>query len=297
MKKIIPMLVLGLCGLCAVAFAGDGGWKYPLGNDVSSRFTGTVYRNDMINLDPVYNIPQSNCISFEPGSRSGWHVHGGMVIVGLDGIGLVQIDGQPATIIRKGDVVEIPAGVSHWHGATKDSRFQQLVIYDKNWQKPEGLKTRQGMITDAECANLEMVEAPRKAAPAKDISFAATKYNSPNFNKPVYLGRIVDTPNAADAPAYTYVFFPKGVYNKWHMHGEGQILIATDGIGLHQMKNGEVQVMRPGDVAVCPPGETHWHGAAPGSSFAHIAVSPAGKHTVEWYDFKDKKEYKNIKVE
>ncbi|MBR2214650.1 MAG: hypothetical protein IJ849_02690 [Selenomonadaceae bacterium] len=42
----------------------------------------------------------------------------------------------------------------------------------------------------------------------------------------------------------------------------------------------------------CLPGETHWHGAAPGSSFAHIAVSPFGKHVVEWYDFKDEAEYK-----
>jgi quercetin dioxygenase-like cupin family protein len=54
--------------------------------------------------------------------------------------------------------------------------------------------------------------------------------------------------------------------------------------------------MRPGDVAYCPPGETHWHGAAPDSSFAHLAVSPAGKHTVEWYDFLDKKEYKKAAV-
>ncbi|MBR1495159.1 MAG: cupin domain-containing protein, partial [Acidaminococcaceae bacterium] len=147
-----------------------------------------------------------------------------------------------------------------------------------------------------EYANLELVEAPRKAVPAKGFTFAAEKFNSPNFNKPVYLGRTVTTPNAAGAPAYSYVFFPKGVYNKWHMHGEGQILIATDGIGLHQMRNGEIQVMRPGDVAYCPPGETHWHGAAPDSSFAHLAVSPAGKHTVEWYDFLDKKEYKKAAV-
>ena len=181
-------------------------------------------------------------------------------------------------------------------GATKDSRFQQLVIYDKNWKVPAGLKARTGMISDEEYANLELAEAPRKAVPAKEFTFAAEKFNSPNFNKPVYLGRTVTTPNAADAPVFSYVFFPKGVYNKWHMHGEGQILIATDGIGLHQMRNGEIQVMRPGDVAYCPPGETHWHGAAPDSSFAHLAVSPAGKHTVEWYDFLDKKEYKKAAV-
>ena len=296
MKKKLAALVLGLCCISSFAFAESAEWKYPLGTDVSSRFTGTVYRNDLIDLDPTYNISQTNLISFEPGSRSSWHVHGGMVVVGMDGTGILQIDGEPAIIIRKGDVVQIPAGVSHWHGATKDSRFQQLVIYDKDWKAPEGLKARQGKISDEEYANLELVEAPRKASPARGFSFAAEKFNSPNFNKPVYLGRTVTAPNEAGAPAYSYVFFPKGVYNKWHMHGEGQILIATDGIGLHQMKNGEVQVMFPGDVAYCPPRETHWHGAAPNSSFGHIAVSPLGKHTVEWYDFKDIKEYKKNKV-
>lgn len=295
-KIMIAALGLCLCSIASFAFADTVDWKYPLGKDVSSRFAGTVYRNDLIDLDPTYNVPQTNCISFEPGSRSAWHVHGGMVVVGLDGVGLLQIDGLPAMIIRKGDVVQIPAGVSHWHGATKDSRFQQLVIYDKNWKAPAGLKARTGMISDQEYANLELAEAPRKAAPAKGFTFAAEKFNSPNFNRPVYLGRTVTTPNAADAPVFSYVFFPKGVYNKWHMHGEGQILIATDGIGLHQMRNGEIQVMRPGDVAYCPPGETHWHGAAPDSSFAHLAVSPAGKHTVEWYDFLDKKEYKKAAV-
>ena len=294
-KKLAAMLALGLLCVSSFAFAEAKAtdFKYPPGTDVSNRFTGTVYRNDLINLDPTYNVPQTNLITFEPGSRSSWHVHGGMVVVGVEGTGIVQIDGQPAIIIRKGDAVQIPAGVSHWHGATKDSRFQQLVIYDKNWEAPDGLKGRTGKVTDEEYANLEFVEAPRKETPAKNFTFAANKFNSPNFTKPVYLGKAVTAPNEAGSPDYTYVFFPKGVYNKWHMHGEGQILIATDGIGQHQMQNGELQIMLPGDVAYCPPGETHWHGAAPNSSFGHLAISPLGPHTVKWYNFKDKKELKN----
>lgn len=294
-KKLAAMLALGLLCVSFFAFAEANAtdFKYPPGTDVSNRFTGTVYRNDLINLDPTYNVPQTNLITFEPGSRSSWHVHGGMVVVGVEGTGIVQIDGQPAILIRKGDAVQIPAGVSHWHGATKDSRFQQLVIYDKNWEAPDGLKGRTGKVTDEEYANLEFAEAPRKTLPAKGFTFAAEKFNSPNFTKPVYLGKAVTAPNEAGSPDYTYVFFPKGVYNKWHMHGEGQILIATDGIGLHQMQNGELQIMLPGDVAYCPPGETHWHGAAPNSSFGHLAISPLGPHTVKWYNFKDKKELKN----
>ena len=292
-RKLFALFLMGCLWFSSVAFAAEEStdFRFPVGQDISDRFHGTVYRNDLITLDATYNIPQTNLISFEPGSHSAWHVHGGMVVVGLEGTGILQIDGQPAMIIRKGDVLEIPAGVSHWHDATKDAKFQQLVIYDKNWKAPDDLKVRTGMLSEEEYNNLELGEPPRAAAPAEGFTFSAKQYESPNFTKPVYLGKVFTAPNEAGAPDYTYVFFPKGVYNKWHMHKEGQILIATDGIGLHQLKNGKVEVMRPGDVAFCPPGETHWHGASPGSSFAHIAVSPLGTHTVEWYDFKDKREY------
>lgn len=291
-SKILAFFALGLFAMSSFAYAqaDNGDFKFPLGKDISDRFHGTVHRNDLITLDTTYNIPQTNLISFEPGSHSAWHVHGGMIVVGLYGTGILQIDGQPAMIIRKGDVLEIPAGVSHWHGATKDAKFQQLVIYDKNWKAPDDLKVRTGMLSEEEYNNLELGEPPRAAAPAEGFTFSAKQYESPNFTKPVYLGKVFTAPNEAGAPDYTYVFFPKGVYNKWHMHKGGQILIAIDGIGLHQMKNGAVQVMRPGDVAFCPPGETHWHGASPDSSFAHIAIAPFDKHIVEWYDFKDEKD-------
>ena len=292
-RKIMALLALGVLGMSSLGYAHEENkdFKYPVDRDISDRFHGNVYRNDLINLDDTYKVPQTNLISFKAGSYSGWHVHGGMIVVGLEGTGILQIDGQPAQIIRKGDVLEIPAGVSHWHGATKDSNFQQLVIYDKNWEMPAGLKAREGMLSEEDYNSLELAESPREAVPPKNFTFAAQKFKSPNFTKPVYLGKVFTAPNEAGAPNAAYVFFPKGVYNKWHMHKEGQILIATDGIGLHQMKNGEVQVMHPGDVAFCPPGETHWHGAAPNSSFGHIAVSPFGKHVVEWYDFKDRKAY------
>ncbi len=300
MKRKLFALFLVVClWVSSVAYAAEEStdFRFPVGQDISDRFHGTVYRNDLITLDATYHIPQTNLISFEPGSHSAWHVHGGMVVVGLEGTGILQIEGQPAVIIRKGDVLEIPAGVSHWHGATKDSRFQQLVIYDKNWKAPADLKVRQGMVSEEEYNNLTLEEPPGTEAPVDGFTFAAKCYESPNFTQPVYLGKVCTAPNEAGAPDYTYVFFPQGVYNKWHMHKEGQILIATDGIGLHQLKNGKVEVMRPGDVAFCPPGETHWHGASPGSSFAHIAVSPLGPHIVEWYDFKDKREYEEAMPE
>ena len=90
------------------------------GEDISDRFVGTVHRNDLIEADDVYQVPQTNVITFEPGSYSGWHAHGAMTVIGVAGQGIYQEWGKDAVRINPGDVVEIPAGVSHFHGAVKD---------------------------------------------------------------------------------------------------------------------------------------------------------------------------------
>ena len=57
----------------------------------------------------------------EPGARSNWHSHGGMVILVTGGVGYYQEEGKPAQIIRKGDVIESAPSVRHWHGAAPGS--------------------------------------------------------------------------------------------------------------------------------------------------------------------------------
>ena len=58
----------------------------------------------------------------------------------------------------------------------------------------------------------------------------------------------------------------------WHTHAMGQTLYVTEGIGLVQSRGGEVVVMRPGDTVHTPPGEWHWHGAAPEHFMTHLAL-------------------------
>jgi quercetin dioxygenase-like cupin family protein len=58
----------------------------------------------------------------------------------------------------------------------------------------------------------------------------------------------------------------------WHSHSMGQTLHVTDGVGLIQSRGGEVLEIRPGDVIHTPPGEEHWHGAAPDTFMVHTAI-------------------------
>lgn len=58
-------------------------------------------------------------MTFEPGAHSAWHTHPlGQTLIVTAGLGLVQEWGGPVQKIRPGDVVWIPPGVKHWHGAS-----------------------------------------------------------------------------------------------------------------------------------------------------------------------------------
>ena len=72
-------------------------------------------------------------VTFEPACRNNWHIHeaeegGGQILIVTAGEGWYQEWGKPAQSLKPGDVVNIPAGVKHWHGAKKDSWFQHLAV-------------------------------------------------------------------------------------------------------------------------------------------------------------------------
>src|SRR5262245_66411772 len=76
-----------------------------------------------------------------------------------------------------------------------------------------------------------------------------------------------------------------GARTAWHTHPLGQTLIVTAGTGWVQPWGGPTQDIREGDVVWVPPGQKHWHGAAPSTSMTHIAIQEFldGKN-VEWME-------------
>ena len=72
-------------------------------------------------------------MTFEPGCRNNWHIHhaqsgGGQILICVAGRGFYQEAGKPAQELHPGDVVNIPVGVKHWHGAAPDSWFSHLAV-------------------------------------------------------------------------------------------------------------------------------------------------------------------------
>jgi len=68
------------------------------------------------------------------------------------------------------------------------------------------------------------------------------------------------------------VRFSPGARTAWHSHAVGQTLYVTEGRGLGQSRGGDLIELRPGDTVFTPPGEWHWHGAAPDHFMTHIAI-------------------------
>lgn len=98
-----------------------------------------------------------------------------------------------------------------------------------------------------------------------------------------------------EAPARTAgasVTFEPGARTAWHTHPLGQTLIVTAGLGRAQRWGGPVEELRPGDVVWFPPGEKHWHGAAPSEAMTHIAIQEQqdGK-VVNWLEKVSDEEY------
>ena len=93
-------------------------------------FTGTVWQ------DPIMQAPaparlQVVRVAFEPGARTAWHTHPfGQTLLVLSGLGRVQSEGGPIRDIRPGDVVWIPPGEKHWHGASPATSMTHLAMQE-----------------------------------------------------------------------------------------------------------------------------------------------------------------------
>ncbi|VEB14199.1 cupin domain-containing protein [Yersinia pseudotuberculosis] len=68
-------------------------------------------------------------VSFEAGARTAWHTHPlGQTLIVSSGTGWVQEWEGAAQQIKTGDVVWIPPGVKHWHGASAKESMVHIAV-------------------------------------------------------------------------------------------------------------------------------------------------------------------------
>jgi len=117
----------------ADAVAGD----WPMGDPNVNYAQYFIGNSHLANVHPVNlkegdkTVMPCNNVTFEPGCRNNWHIHHGarQILICVSGRGWYQEWGKPAIPLKAGDIVDIPEGVKHWHGAQADSWFQHLAIH------------------------------------------------------------------------------------------------------------------------------------------------------------------------
>ena len=111
--------------------AHENSMIFPIGqpnNAFAQYFVGQSYLAPLSSSQVgIFNV------TFEPKCRNNWHIHhadkgGGQILICVAGRGYYQEWGKAPQELHPGDVVNIPTGVKHWHGAAPDSWFSHLAI-------------------------------------------------------------------------------------------------------------------------------------------------------------------------
>jgi quercetin dioxygenase-like cupin family protein len=108
----------------------------------ATSFTGTVLQDAMAApLAP--SRTSATLVTFTPGARTNWHTHKTrQVLVVTHGTGMVEVRGKPPRLLLAGDVVEVPPGLVHWHGAVAGHLFAHISFVETEgpdnttWMEP-----------------------------------------------------------------------------------------------------------------------------------------------------------------
>ena len=125
---------------------------FPRGESASAEyFTGKAWIKNLVAANDTFNTVIANVV-FEPGARNHWHTHPGeQILIATDGVGYYQEKGKPIQTLHKGDVVQIPPDVVHWHGASPDIEFTHIAI---NTNSQKGTMVWLSKVTDEEYYSL-----------------------------------------------------------------------------------------------------------------------------------------------
>ena len=134
-----------------------------------SRKAPAEYFTGSVRIAPLFeaNDPgrtSGASVTFEPGARTAWHTHPlGQILIVTAGAGRVQRWGGPIEEIRQGDVVRIPAGLKHWHGASPNTAMTHIGIVEQLDGKTVDWLEK---VSDAQYAASVQAQVPASGGPA-----------------------------------------------------------------------------------------------------------------------------------
>ena len=209
-------------------------------------------------------------LSFEPGARSAWHENPmGQAILVTSGKMVVQEENGPLEEAFPGDVVTFPPKIKHWFGAAPDTAMSALIMAEiANGQPVNWLEK----VADEQYKATSTNKTSKHLAINRAGSLPSNKANQKNFTGDARTDALFSAKDGSNAYGAIVTFEPCA-RTDWHSHPMGQTLIITSGRGYVQEPGGPRHELRQGDIAWTPSDVVHWHGAAPDTAMAHIALS------------------------
>ena len=93
-------------------------------------FTGEVWMDEVVEPTAPAKA-QAVLVTYAPGARTAWHTHPfGQTLYIVSGLGWIQKEGEPKSILRPGDVAVIAPGENHWHGAEQTHTMVHLAMQE-----------------------------------------------------------------------------------------------------------------------------------------------------------------------
>lgn len=235
----------------------------------SQNYTGVVRLEQSFQTTGVAKLA-GELLGFEPGSRSNWHTNPlGQSILVASGKMIIQEENGPLEELFPGDVASFPPKVSHWFGASPDTGATAWFMAEAengdivNWQ---------GAVSDSQYKTRPSGRKSTHLKINRAGSLPSSKANPAHFTGPARTESLFAPQSGSNAYGAIVTFEPCS-RTDWHSHPAGQTLIISSGRGYVQRQDGPLHELRQGDIAWTPPDVIHWHGAAPDTAMAHIALS------------------------
>ena len=278
-------MLLSACVNVVSAAESDGQISVTRRGSQPSRSASEPHFSGKVRIEQSFasNSPASLAgeqLTFEPGARSSWHSSPmGQALLITSGKMIVQEENGPLEEAFPGDVVTFPPKVKGWFGASPDTAASALVMAEAVngstaiWHEHVTDSQYQGGSSGKKSLLLTITRAGSlpsgKADPVHFTGIARTDY--------------LFTPKDGSHAYGAVVTFEPCSRTDWHSHPMGQTLIVISGRGYVQGSGGPLHELRQGDIAWTPADVVHWHGAAPDTAMAHIALSEQAEgKSVAW---------------
>ncbi len=235
----------------------------------AQNYTGTVRIEDGFQTAQPARLAVE-LLTFTAGARSNWYTSPmGQAILVTAGKMVVQEENGPLEEVFPGDVVTFPPKVRHWFGAAPDSIASAWVLAEA---VNGSSVTWQGSVSDSQYQTSPANRKSKQLVITRAGTLPSGKANPANFTGPARTDGLFTAKNGSNAYGAIVTFEPCSRTN-WHSHPMGQTLIIVSGRGYVQRAGGPLHELRQGDIAWTPADVLHWHGAAPDTAMAHIALS------------------------